>query len=80
MTYFIVEHPTRGLLGEDSEIDQPQWLTGANRGDERVMRAYSFKGACDMLMKYSGSRAVGQAYVLRAPNRDRGEVEWKRVA
>lgn len=75
MYYYIVEHPTRGILTVDSEINQPRFQWSKPRGHEDNMRSYSLEEADETLEQYAGKYA-DKYTIVRSPDRARGETDW----
>lgn len=73
MRYYIIEHPTRGILTVNSEVNEPRFSWSMPRGDERAMRSYSLGEATDTLDTYTG-KVRDKCKVLASPVD--GEVEW----
>lgn len=72
--YFIIEHPTRGILKYESEVGEPHFGSSFMRNDERAYRTYSLSEAKRIRDRFTNDKTRGQCYILRSPVRD--EIEW----
>jgi len=78
MSYYIIEHPTRGVLMDTSEVGEPRWSWSRPRNDEDVMRSFSPGEARKRLDTYVNSVLRPKCVILRSPGRD--EIGWEEVS
>lgn len=94
MRYFIIEHPTRGVLKDNSEYQEPHFSPENGRGDDRNMRFYHIVQARrgleryvtpklrdDCVIRISPQRAPSNAaYLAMTPSQRLRSVEWEVVS
>lgn len=77
MKYYIIEHPTRGTLKDDSEVQEPRWSPTNLRSDDRNMRYFSLGAAIQGLERYVPPKLIGACYIMRF--NERGADAWTRI-
>jgi hypothetical protein len=59
MVYYIIEHPTRGTLKDNSEYQEPHFSSSNLRSDDRNMRFFSPAAAIKGLERYVPPKMIG---------------------
>lgn len=72
--YYIIEHPTRGTLQDNSVVGEVHWSWAGKRTDEDVMRFPTLTKAQETLKVLVPERLRERCYILAAPAE--GEFEW----
>jgi hypothetical protein len=81
MTYYIIEHPTRGTLRPDSEVGEPHFSWSGHRTDEKTAwRFESLKQAIRVLNSHiTDVKTRNACQVRRSPSPDE-ERRWREDA
>lgn len=78
--YYIIEHPIKGVLQENSDPGSPRFSAVKPRSHEDNKRMFSLEEARAVMNSYMPEKIRVQCFVMRSPDRATGETVWTREA